>query len=74
MNPTELNITKIELTPNSGWTLNILSRRVATITDPWETEKPATSGSIPKNKPKSLEIGLSEKTNVVVQLSVTQND
>ncbi|MEC4817687.1 MAG: hypothetical protein SAK29_31105 [Scytonema sp. PMC 1069.18] len=33
MNPSELNITKISLT-NGGWTLNILSRRVATITDP----------------------------------------
>lgn len=44
MNPTELNITKIELTPNSGWTLNILSRRVATITDPLGNRKTSYFG------------------------------
>jgi hypothetical protein len=39
MNPIEFNITKIELTPDGGWTLNILSRRVATITDPLGNRK-----------------------------------
>ena len=44
MNPTELNITKIELTSNGGWTLNILSRRVATITDPLGNRKTSYFG------------------------------
>ncbi len=44
MNPAELEITKIELTPDGGWTLNILSRRVATITDPLGNRKTSYFG------------------------------
>ncbi|MBR8839137.1 MAG: hypothetical protein DSM106950_35340 [Stigonema ocellatum SAG 48.90 = DSM 106950] len=44
MSKNELEITKIELTPDSGWTLNILSRRVATITDPRGNRKTSYFG------------------------------
>ncbi len=44
MNLTELNITKVDLTPDGGWTLNILSRRVATITDPLGNRKTSYFG------------------------------
>ena len=40
----QLEITKIELTPDGGWTLNILSRRVATITDPFGNRKTSYFG------------------------------
>ncbi|OUL28548.1 hypothetical protein [Nostoc sp. 106C] len=61
MNPTELNITKIELTPNSGWTLNILSRRVATITDPLGSRKTSYFGFDTKEQAEKFKAWLVRK-------------
>jgi hypothetical protein len=44
MSENELKIIKIELTPDGSWMLNILSRRVATITDPLGNRKTSYFG------------------------------
>ena len=61
MNLAELEITKIELTPDSGWTLNILSRRVATITDPFGNRKTSYFGFDTEEQAKKFRDWLARK-------------
>ena len=68
---TPLNITKVQLTSN-GWTLNILSRRVATITDPLGNRKTSYFGFDTKEQAENFQKWLLVKnkcTDAVVRSS-----
>lgn len=60
MNSPEIKVKKVELTPD-GWTFNILSPRVATITSPTGVRKTTYFGFNSKEKAESFLIWITRK-------------